>query len=312
MKQCLIKLMGGVSLMAFLLSSCASPPLGQETNPPAELTPPPIIMLSETPESTDIIRPTLTPLPTELAGIADQYHCYSGIYESPSKTWVIFNDCQNPPPGPGGAALLYNTKTDQYRIYPYCTWMHACDELFGGWLAHLSPIAWSPDGESLYAEFSWGGDSCAWFPNFSQLLIFDLATGVSSIYHERAALYKLSPDLSRLAIIVIRAADTPVVIIRDLADGTQFSFNVPLPFIEAGDLAWSPDGAFVAFIAVNEESICYDPDSFSVMLIDVSTRHRFTIIEDYENPLHIVAWQEGHILELMDEPTGDILRYSLP
>ena len=190
--------------------------------------------------------------------------------------------------------------------------MHACDEQFGGWLAHLSPIAWSPDGESLYAEFSWGGDSCAWYPNFSQLLILDLTTGVSSIYHERAALYKLSPDLSRLAIIEFHVSDSPVVIIRDLTDGTQFSFNVPPPFIEAGDLAWSPDNAYVAFIAVNEEGICYDPESFSVMLIEVSTRHRFTIIEGYGNPLHIVAWQEGHILEMKDEITGEIIQYALP
>ena len=72
------------------------------------------------------------------------------------------------------------------------------------------------------------------------------------------------------------------------------------------------DGSYIAFIAVDEESICYDPESFSVMLIEVSTRHRFTVIEGYESPLQIVAWQEGHILELKDEITGEIIQYSLP
>jgi dipeptidyl aminopeptidase/acylaminoacyl peptidase len=190
--------------------------------------------------------------------------------------------------------------------------MHACDEPFGNFLAHLTPIAWSADGESLYAEFYWGGDSCAWFPNFSQLLIFNLTTGVSSIYHERAALYKISPDLSKLAIIESSYRNPPVVIIRDLHDETQFSFTLTPQFLEAGDLTWSPDGALIAFIAVDVDAICGGPNSFSVMLIEVATRHRFTIIKEYKHPLHIATWRDGYVLELIDDANQDVIQYSFP
>ncbi|MGA9397741.1 MAG: hypothetical protein WBV22_05705 [Anaerolineaceae bacterium] len=304
--------MSGLDLIVFLLSGCSAPLHVQETIPPANLTPSPIINSFPTPELTGIIRPTPTPLPTELSGIVDEYHCYLDSSESPSKTWVLFNDCQNPPPGPVGASLLYNKKTGQFWVYPYCAYMHACDEDFGGFLAYITPIAWSADDDSLYAEFYWVWDSCAWFPNFSQLLIFNLTTGISSIYHERAALYKISPDLSKLAIIELTYPNIPVIIIRNLLDESQFSFTLASQFLEAGDLTWSLDGIYIAFIAVDEDGICKMPNSFSVMLIEVSTRHLHTIIEDNVNPLHIVTWRDGYILELMDDANQAIIQYSVP
>ncbi|MGA9397742.1 MAG: hypothetical protein WBV22_05710 [Anaerolineaceae bacterium] len=305
----LVGLVGCIDDTGVSVSESTSEPTPKVTIPHASIPKPP----SPTPGSKITLDPTPTGMP-QLHDAISNYHCSLMGSESPSKLWLFYNICNDPIAEQESVSLLYNQKTNEYRVYPYCAYINTCDKEHEDFIVYISAKAWSADGEFLYAEFNMSGGDSAYFPSPSGLLVYNLTTGVSSIYHAHVGIYEFSTDSSTLVIIDRNEPYPPVVIIRDLADETDFSFTLESQYVEAGNIVWSPDDNYIAFIAV-EEVEPYSLDkrpAYSVMLIELSTRQLYTIIDEYANRLYILTWRDGHILEIVDEYTQDILKYSIP
>ena len=287
------------SLTSFLfavLVGCNQRPATQITTTPVEMTAlivKPTITLTRTPSQTP--RPTwtlfATPAPgsSKLDEVIEDYNCSLYQYEPHPPDW-LFLDCAYTSTGTYGySSILYNLRTDNFWLYPYCKYAPRLSNEGCPIEGHIAAKAWSPDGNYLYTTVTSGGDGGTWFNYVSKLLSINLNNGYASDFVDSAGVYEFSPQVDTLAYIPMEWVITdqdwerkqPFSInVRDLESGDEFSLLLEKGYDDAGDIHWSPDATQFVILAVHYKEYSMRGGNSSVIFVDVPSRSRATLIKD--------------------------------
>lgn len=176
-------------------------------------------------------------------------------------------------------------------------------ELFGEYQGSIKPIHWTNDSQFLY----FSADTCCWDPLFqllsdtTNLYKLDIVDGHYDLF--RKGLFDLSFSPTGKHITFIEELETPLIVeIQDTR--TEISNSLVLEvgntYNQAQIGVWSRDGSkFVvkAVSGINYDNTTFDPDQFSLILVDINNLSQKIIFKDFQTTtLKILDWTKDNIL----------------
>jgi len=160
-----------------------------------------------------------------------------------------------------------------------------------------TPMAWSPDGKSLYfsrVPYGIGGYILFWGgPNLYRA---DLTTGlIAEVLPEQGCLcaMAISPDGSTLA--YMPGYDPIKLVLRDLSTGVERATDVDAAHMQAGSVLWSPDGKSLVYTMALSNP---DKEAYSIVRVDAATLAQTPLVQDDARLLETVAWTDANTVWL--------------
>lgn len=274
-------------------SATAVPP--SETPQPA-LTP--FSVPTRTPSATFTVTPQqqITAVPTIVETKPTPEFLATSVSQSPDGQWTAESSLAYI--SEEGLVRGYDTRLQVSRADGSVTWTLVDYEQDAG-LGYAIPVIhrWSADGEHVYFTNSVVPDGCGLFVNGSDLHRADLSTGeATELMPALARALSLSPDETTVA--YFPWGPMPDLVLRDLAEGTERKLAWEIPFNDAGNIVWSPDGSALALILSADS--CRPNWNYTTVKVDVPTLEPTVLLENDDRLLSIVSWPEPNRLLLRD------------
>ncbi len=276
--------------LAALLAACARAQLSPTPALPPTTTPSRtasrLYALTATPRPTRTLEPTWTLSQSTRNALLTITPFLSSAQDdwslSPNGTWLV----QYRPRQDGH----YPDDLQVRNIATGRVWQVMLDKWMDG--GRLSPAHWSPDGRTLYVEYSGMMESSEYiYTNTHTLLRLDLGSGqVTRILPDGLWTYAFSGG-SRLAYISATSGDISILVVLDLQ--TMVSHQIEIHgYCSLGEMLWAPAEDRILLHA----AAC-DPDwnvvSYSLVLVDlVHDTQREVVNLDYPGkPPAPLEWQ---------------------
>lgn len=246
-------------------------------------------MIEETLEAAPVA--TLTPEPS----ISDfKIECQAADHSeplfSPSGNWVALLCIKNEIPG---LIVVHKNETSHFiEFQPYTL---KPDEKAGpGTGGGLLPAKWTPDEKYLYFTSNIeadGSDICFYGSNQIGLYRLTVDSGeISAVFPvnpkmPRMVIFDFSPGARYLAYIKHYPPDSPIIL--DMQNGKEIS--VPVRSQGVGDLHWSQNGRFLAFVACSQKSETDELPNYRVYKFSLEENRAIQLYEG----LHEIVYLEG-------------------
>lgn len=276
------------------------------------------------PTSVSFTEPAVTNIPENQLDLSTMY-VQEWASTSPDGKWVAVGLFAFPKENIGGQ--LDYTRLMIFSVEENTRWaiIDKWEEMGLGFPVP-EPLKWSQDGKNFYFTHRVSPDGCSAFPFFTDLQRVRLENGsVDKLLPHPATTLALSPDESKVAYGTYRDLEM-VVIFRDLATGKEQEVRIdPGKDAQAGNLIWSPDGAFLALtLAIHPCEGEYGvsktvwAQSTSIIQVNAATLEQKVLVQ--EDPRLFITWEwneSGTITTVdgkensiwhLDVDTGEITR----